>query len=324
MKIIIFDAGRRNHAQTGYGTISLQFGSRLNDMGYEVFYYDEHNYPDKVDMWLWIRPPHYVNYKEFDPSNINIFYTMHEKDTLDAHKAVWPTLLNKCSAIITPTEWNKKIWVDNGVTVPVHVVPLGVEPKIFRGAKTYEFSILSVFEGLGRDSSRELWKENIAAYFAKFNGKYCTEVIYTIKSWNMDWTRYRSFIKELIKEKGYDPLELPAINVADFDLVLADMNSLYAKHWLFLKNSRGEGWCLPAIEAMSAGIKVMSKPLPVMVYLNTSNCDYFNNYKQLEEIMWANWQSYRDSKLYINSFSWKASVNQLEYALKEIYERTEK
>jgi len=322
MKIIIFDAGRRNHTQTGYGTMSHQFGERLKNFNHEIYYYDEHNYPDKVDLWLWIRPPHYVEYKEFNPDNCNVFFTMCEQSVFQGWKSNWTKLLNKCNAIITPTEWNKQVWIGNGVTVPVYVAPLGVDTKVFKGGKTYEFSILSVFEGLGRDSSRELWKENIEAYFELFYDNHYNEVIYNIKSWNMDWAKYRKFLKVTAEKFNYDPLKLPAINTLDFDLVNADMNALYSKHWAFLKNSKGEGWCLPAIEAVSVGIRVMSKPLSAMVYLNDKNCDFFVHYEGLKKVMWENWRRYRKQKAAIGEYSWKESTIKLDMVLREITNET--
>ena len=70
---------------------------------------------------------------------------------------------------------------------------------------------------------------------------------------------------------------------------------------------------------MSAGIKIISKPLPAMIYLKDINCDCFTDQEGLEQLMWSNWQQYRATKLYINSYSWKESVNKLEIVLKEIY-----
>lgn len=320
MKILIYDAGRRKDIETGYGVVAFQFGERLKGHGNEVFYFDERNHPADIDLWLWIRPPHYVKYKEFDPENVNVFYTMHEHEALQGWKAGWPRLLNKCDAVITPTEWNKEVWANNGVTVPIHVVPMGVDSKIFRGCRTYEFSLLSVFEGLGVDGSREYWREDIEAYFDVFHDNHHLEVSYTIKSWTTDWGGYQRFLRKLMGAKKYDPLRLPTVNVIEHKLIPVGMNALYAKHWAFLKNSRGEGWCLPAIEAMATGMRIISRPLPTMVYLTEKNCDFFDTPDELREMIWENWRRYRKWKLHINQWHWKKAVCDLHKALEEILE----
>ena len=321
MRILIFDAGRRNHTQTGYGTMSKQFGARLVNLGHEIYYHDEHNCPLKADLWLWIRPPHYVKYSEFNPDNCNVFFTMHEKDTLEGHKAEWPKLLNKCKAIITPTEWNRKVWIQNGVTVPVHTCPLGVDTKLYRGGRTYEFSMLSIFEGLGRDSSRESWKENIKAYFETFYDNQRNEVTYTIKSWNINWIEYNNYINYLVDKYKYAPNLLPKIQVLDLELVEIDLNNLYGKHWVFLKNSRGEGWSLPTLEAVSSGLRVIAKQLPVFEYLTEQNSDLFVHYKGLKQVIWENYKRWENIKGAVNQYHWKEATIKLNEVLKEINEQ---
>ena len=90
---------------------------------------------------------------------------------------------------------------------------------------------------------------------------------------------------------------------------------------LFLKNSKGEGWSLPGLEALSTGLRVISKPLPSMVYLNDKNCDFFLHYEGLKKVMWENWRRYRKHKVTINKYSWKEATIKLSNILKEIYEK---
>jgi len=324
MKILIYDAGRRKELMTGYGIISHQFSNRLRDKGHQVYHYDEQNYPQDINFWLWIRPPHYVKYDQFDTNNINVFYTMHEHDKLPETKKDWPDLLNKCHAVITPTEWNKKVWQDNGVAADIYVAPPGVDTKIFKGNKSYQFSLLSVHEGLGLVGAREHWKENITAYFECFYDNYHNEVSYTIKSWSIDWQGYKTFLDDLIKRKKYQADKLPEINIIDAEMSPLGMNSLYANHWAFLKNTRGEGYCLPALEAVAVGLRVISKPFPAGVYLNDDNTDYFKNYLELTEKLWENWRRYRKWKAYVNSLSWGFATNKLENVLIDIWQKNSK
>jgi len=317
MQYKIYDAGRRNAKESGYGLISQYFGSRLKDLGHEVSYYDE-DPNSKADIWLWIRPPHYIKYPEFDTKNINVFYTMHEDDKLEGWKSDWINLLNKCNAVIVPTEWNKEVFSRLGLHVPIYVVPLGADVKTFIGAKTYEFSIFSVHEGLGKDSSREDWKSSVAEYYRLFYNNHNTEVVYTIKSWNMshpDFEKYQESFK-------YDRKLLPPIRVIDASLEKESMNDLYTKSWAFLKNSKREGWCLPALEAILCGTRVISRNLPSMPYLNETNCDFFSTNAELNNMMWENWRRYRKYRVQRNRWSWKEAVKKLDVVLREIYEKS--
>ena len=312
-----YDANRRNALASGYGLMSLQFGEGLRALGNEVVYYDQD--PDfKGELMLWMRPPHYVKYPEFKPENINVFFTMHETETLEGWKSDWAELLNKCNAVIVPTEWNKGVFEKLGVTKPIYVVPLGVDTKKFIGNRTWEFSILSVHEALGKDNSREDWKENITAYYETFYDQYNTEVSYTIKSWNIDRDGYRNFVDKLINDKQYDREKLPRIDILEIELVTQDMNQLYGKSWAFLKNSVKEGWCLPALEAIATGTRVISRQIGAMPYLNDNNTDFYTDIGTLKIELWENYRRWRKWKNTVNAWSWKTASKKLDGILKEI------
>ena len=319
MRLIIYDAERRHHFTTGYGKMSQHFGKGLSNKGHEIFYHTEKIFPEKIDMWLWIRPPHFVGNEAFNKNNINIFYTMHEQNELHGKKQEWPALLNKCDAVITPTEWGRKVWIDNGVTVPVYTVPLGVDTRLFKGAKSYKFSILSMFEGLGSEHSRDFWKDDIQAYFELFYDEHHNDVSYTFKSWKVRREDYKNFIRQLIQQNGYDENKLPTIQIIEKELPNTEMNNLYLEHWVFLKNSHGEGWGCPGLEALSADLRVVANPLPGVIYLNKINCDFFTNYTELKQAIWKNWKQYKEKKDYINSYSWEKAIIKLSNVLEEIY-----
>jgi glycosyltransferase involved in cell wall biosynthesis len=55
-------------------------------------------------------------------------FTMWETDTLPP-KSV--PQLNRCGLVIVPSSWGARSFRDNGVTVPISVVPLGYDPTLF-------------------------------------------------------------------------------------------------------------------------------------------------------------------------------------------------
>jgi glycosyltransferase involved in cell wall biosynthesis len=311
MEIKIVDAKRREAPTSGYGLMSYQFGERLKAHGHTVHYHDQD--PKKeADIWLWIRPPHYIKEPYFDQTKPNVFFTMHEQETFTGWKADWPTLLNKCKAVITPTEWNKEVFIKQGVTVPVFVVPLGVDTKVFSGYKNKKFSVLSVFDGLGNDSARDDWKMMIRAFCDTFREKHTSEVSYTIKSWRINHEGYDNFIKTI-------PEPHPDINVYEIDLVPEDFNLFYAKHHCFVKASKGEGWSLPTLEALSTGLRILSLPTPAMLtFLNEKNTDFFTDKDTLKDKIWENWRRYRKKRIKIDQWSWREATIKLAKALEDI------
>ena len=318
MKIRIFDANQRNQVKSGYGLMAFQLAENLKALGHEVVFFPDDKKGE--DVVLWIRPPHYVKYPEFNPDKINVFYTMHESETFDDWKKDWCELLNKTKAVITPTEWNKQVWIKGGVSVPVYVVPLGVNPKDFHGTKSYQFSILTLHNALGSENSRESWQDTLRAYYKAFYGNHNKEVSLTIKSYNIRYDGYYSFLETL--QKGLDPTQIPPINLLDLALLSQDLNELYSKHWIFLKNTNREGWCLPLLEAISAGVKVVYTDLPVFEWVSNGVGRKFKlgDIQGLTEILLDEFRHWEKEKGFITQFSWKKCAEKVEAVLKEVVE----
>lgn len=62
------------------------------------------------------------------PDRKTIWYTMWESTTIPASNVA---LMNRATAVIVPCEWCKTSFEESGVSVPIHVVPLGFDPAIF-------------------------------------------------------------------------------------------------------------------------------------------------------------------------------------------------
>jgi glycosyltransferase involved in cell wall biosynthesis len=71
-------------------------------------------------------PPHLLH--RFYPDRRTAAFTMWETDTLPASSV---QALNRCGLVIVPSRWGAECFRSNGVTVPIEVVPLGHDPKIF-------------------------------------------------------------------------------------------------------------------------------------------------------------------------------------------------
>jgi len=335
LEVKIKDANRHLFQMTGYGQVSAYLAKALHKLGHEVHYDFVTGVNEDILDWfakrefehtpetiyLWVRPPHYVKGDDFNSQHINVFFTMHESETFEGWKSDWPQLLNKCNAVITPTEWNKRIFAENGVTIPVYVVPLAVNSKIFHGLKTRQFSILSVHEALGKDGSRENWMDSMKAYLETFYDRNYNDVIYWIKSWKADIPRFHSEVVKFIGEKGLDLSKLPRYQVLELDLLPQGMSNLYGKAWLFLKNANREGWSLPLHEAMACRTRILATRLPpFQEFAYAPLIDYFEpgNQEHLKKRLWLQFKHWRKWKAHVNSFHPDRVAEKLEAALLEV------
>ncbi len=320
MKIRIYDAGRHRESQTGYGQMAKQYYANLKSQGHDVKWFSDTEARDKKAIYLWMRPPHYVKYDQFDPEYCNIFFTMHELDKFDGWKSDWPQLLNMCAGIITPSQWNKQVFQKAGVGTPIAVVPLGTDPKIYYD-RYRSFSALTVHENLGGDSSRENWQETLATFFKIFYGH--PEYKLTVKTWKWKPDEFRKWFDGLIKEKGWDRAKVPQIHILDLKMEPVTMAEMYRNHHVFIKNTKGEGWSLPVSEAFACGCFIIASNIPVLQERLESGKEatFFANESELEQRLvdaHRDWKKVQGKK---EAYSWSNVTKKLVESLEALYER---
>lgn len=326
LKIKILDANTHSNLCSGYGAISSNIASGLINLGHDV-YYDlitdcedpvlnrlaHKQFTDTPDViFLWIRPPHYIKYSQFDASRKNIFYTMHEKNNFEGWKSDWPELLNKCTAVITSTEWNKGVFIKAGVTVPVHVVPVGVNTNIFRTSKDNKFGILAVHDALGSVNSREMWQDTILAFTELFKSRPLAYL--TVKSWNIKFQDYNKFLLDnRIRPDDAD------VRIVDQVIPLSSMAEFYRNHDLFVKNSNLEGWSIPLTEALACGLPAVIYDNPVLRENagpeSEDNIIYFKKRDQLKFWMDHFYHKWQKKVRNTDKYSWRYPVKKLEEIL---------
>ena len=162
MRIWVSDGDRRLQEGSGYGQLSRAISRGLLELGHEVQF---QQFPE-MELVLFICPPGNIRFGRPVPCAA---ITMHELDHLPEAKQHWPAVLNRLDLVITPTEWNREVWQREGVTTPIAVVPLGVDPSLYFPVTGRCCTFMCVHENLGGDSSRENWRETLLAYCSKLH-----------------------------------------------------------------------------------------------------------------------------------------------------------
>ena len=177
----------------------------------------------------------------------------------------WVRQCNMMDEVWVPSQFNVETFRNSGVKVPIHVIPLGIDPNYYNPAiKSYKqhnkYTFLSVFEWGERKAPEILLK----AYSKAFNKT--DEVVLICKVINNDGSiDINEEIRKLnLPDDGPEIIFLYNTKFADYD-----MPTLYRSADCFVISTRGEGWGMPILEAMACG-------LPVIATNWSSQVDFFN------------------------------------------------
>jgi glycosyltransferase involved in cell wall biosynthesis len=259
MRIWVSDGDRRLQEGNGYGQVSAAVSRGLIELGHDVQFQE---FPG-MELVLFICPPNKI---KFGRQVRSAAITMHELDHLPESKQEWAEVLNRLSLVITPTEWNRDVWERAGVTTPIAVVPLGVDPELYYPATGRRCTFLCVHENLGGETSREDWRETLRAYCAAFAGE--EDVRLVVKTWKWKPGELARARKQVLGELGIEESRAPEIEVIDDVLSADEMRELYQRAWLFLKNANREGWSMPCTEALACGTPVAATRIePLLSHL---------------------------------------------------------
>lgn len=194
-------------------------------------------------------------------------FTMLEVDGLPGE---WVRQANLMDEVWVPSSFNEQTFRDSGVTVPIRVVPLGVDPAYFspkiRNLKAgEEFTFLSVFEWGTRKAPEVL----LRAFSDEFGAKEPVRLL--CKTNNFDASvSIREEIAKLDLRKGGGRIVIAENQI----LQQYELGVLYRSADCFVLPTRGEGWGMPILEAMACG-------LPVIATHWSSQTDFMNETNSL-------------------------------------------
>jgi len=203
-----------------------------------------------------------------------IVWTMQET-SIRVHEDMAKRANENFDELWTPSAWNAEVFRDSGIRLPMRVMPLGVDPVVFRplGRRTLlPCRLIStarrgrvgipdgfVFLTVGLPGFRKGWDVIADAAELAFRGRKNVHVVIALTHSPPAWNAkvYKQF-------SGY---KVP-IWTLEGSFNEHEMAKIYCGANAYVSASRGEGFNLPAAEAAACG-------LPVVVPANTCHPEIF-------------------------------------------------
>lgn len=180
-----------------------------------------------------------------------IGYTMLE---VDGFPKEWVQQANLMDEVWVPSSFNRETFLASGLTKPVHVMPLGIDPHHFNpGIKGFpipnRFTFLSVFEWGERKAPEILLK----AFSQEFSS--AEPVLLLCKVSNID---PQVNVRKQVRDLRLDPRGGRIEFIYNRSIPYHQLGSLYRSADCFVLPFRGEGWGMPILEAMACGLPVIA------------------------------------------------------------------
>lgn len=270
------------------------------------------------DCHLFISVPTFFRKKAGIPA---IGLTMSEVDGIHSE---WANHCNKMDLILAPSNFNRATFSKSGV-IPekIKILPLGVDSTIFSstgpqynlGPLNSYFTFLSVGEWVPRKGFDIL----ITAFVREFNSHDRVRLVLRCHNNGSDYDSQGKRINNQIKNiiKGVKNPAPPPVILVPQAVSSKEMPALYRSAHCFVSATRGEGWSMPAFEALACGVPVITtKWSAYLDFLNDDNA-YLINVEALEGVP-ALGISY--DKIYVGHRWARPSISHLGKLMRTVYQ----
>jgi glycosyltransferase involved in cell wall biosynthesis len=186
---------------------------------------------------------------------------------LDELPPLWKRQLSMYDEYITNTKFCKRA-IENALTLqgpnakPVHVVPHGIDTKIYHpdSSKLYDFGENFVFLAVGQWIKRKGFEELVDAFIKEFTGD--DKVVLLLKTYGLNnYFPTMLSITNAIKSRSFQfgLKNPPKVIIHATMMTEIDMRRLYNSANAFILPSKGESWGLPYIQSMACGVPCISQ-----------------------------------------------------------------
>lgn len=186
----------------------------------------------------------------------NVGYTIWE--TTKLHPSWTPNINNNVTKVLVGCEWNKEVFKDSGINIPIGVVPHGIDLNRFDNVSPYNISNVAkddyVFYGIFQWQERKHPTALIKAYYHAFTG--VDDVVLVLKTYRSDYSEgEKEAIRNTIKRlKTIMPMDhYPRIVYISDILSEDEIASLHSRGDCYVSLDRGEGFGLGPFEAGAVG-----------------------------------------------------------------------
>jgi glycosyltransferase involved in cell wall biosynthesis len=197
--------------------------------------------------------------------NIGMFFS----ETLNLLYTNWPSRLNTMDEVWVPSNEAYQVCKDSGVTVPVQIIPCAADISKYEAVYPI-YSLPHTINGtfkfyfIGEHIRRKRLTAAIIAYYTNFT-KY-DNVSFVIKSSKSGYEaqdcldEIEANIEALKKNLRLyrDPTDYPSHCIITGHIPENELMSIHQQCDCFVMPSFGEGWCIPAFDAMGFGNSVIA------------------------------------------------------------------
>lgn len=250
--------------KSGLGIASREYMFALERQGIDVQVDAKMKKPNatkKLKILIYHHPPNKIDMKkEREHFDYIILMTVWETTKIPKN---WLPNINKFDAVCVPSSQNVDAMINSGVSVPIFVVPHGVDSNKFKPTnkkfllKNIEgkFIFVSVFGFQHRKNPETL----LRAYWEEFSST--DNVALVIKTNGYRRKEKGKWIEKRIlsykKTLGFSDNTAPIFLITDF-LNQKKLKGIYTLGDAFVLPTRGEGVGLPFLESLSSGVPVIA------------------------------------------------------------------